>query len=76
MDDKLKSISNSSAFPWRSTDTTLSGNNGISTREYFAAKAMQGLINRMNTNHDIPYKKIAIMCCKMSDAMIEALASE
>jgi hypothetical protein len=60
------------AFPQR-TDLTLSYS-GMTLRDYFAAKAMQGLVER-NTNLDLtPHEACvtSVFAYQMADAMLEA----
>ena len=71
-----------SAFPWVQPET---GDNGavicygMALRDYFAAKAMQGMFANPDDSHeqyDLSYedytKEIARCAYKMADAMLEA----
>lgn len=48
---------------------------GITTRDYFAAKAMQGLITSRHTDYENGYydeERLASSAYQMADAMLEA----
>jgi len=47
----------------------IQGNPGMSLRDYFAAKAMQGLLSNFNVNDDLIYSDMAY---KIADEMLEA----
>ena len=53
------------AFP-----TQLHGGDGMTLRDYFAAKAMQGMMN--DPNIDMPCGEVARLAYKMADAMMKA----
>ena len=58
------------AFPITST---LDYNNGMDLRDYFAAKAMQGVqANNSDVSLAMTYKDIAVYAYNMADAMMEA----
>lgn len=58
------------AFPQAEDE---SGWEGMTLRDYFAAKAMQSiLLGLMNHKFDIQYDEIASMAYGQADAMIEA----
>ena len=66
------------AFPFWSDTQHLAGYEGMSLRDYFAAKAMQGMAanpDDSHENYDLVYddyvKEIARCAYKMADAMME-----
>ena len=64
---------NESAFPW-SVDNgeKIVGNKGMTLRDYFAAKAMQGAIAGMSTRRDsFSYRECAALCYEMADSMLK-----
>lgn len=65
-----------SAFPLPHGSETTSGSEGMTLRDYFAAKAMQGcwwdLTDCNRTQH---YKHAAESCVAMADALLLALAA-
>jgi hypothetical protein len=75
---------NQSAFPWMVDDgKTVTGNKGMTLRDYFAAKAMQAILPTYNTvdvfddqtgDDDDPSfpELIAIDSYLMADAMLKA----
>jgi hypothetical protein len=56
------------AFPWTHGDLTCTG---MTLRDYFAAKAMQGFIAD-GAAPDVSKQIISIMAYAMADAMLEA----
>ena len=56
------------AFPWTHGDLTCTG---MTLRDYFAAKAMQGFIAD-GAAPDVSKEAIAIMAYAMADAMLKA----
>ena len=71
---------NESAFPWTADDgEKIRGEKGMTLRDYFAAKAMQGLIAspRMpapahHGGTDVTDSMVADLSYKMADAMLKA----
>ena len=62
------------AFPWSiDNGESVRGENGMDLRDYFAAKAMQGLIHHFDfmTFRDDP-KRLANWAYDAADAMMEA----
>ena len=60
---------NESAFPWQiDNGETMRGHKGMTLRDYFAAKAMQGMITRkiLDEHND------ARIAYKIADAMMKA----
>jgi hypothetical protein len=58
------------AFPWSHDEMTCTG---MSLRDYFAAKAMQGILSICEDNGDAPFWDIiAPDAYKMADAMLKA----
>jgi hypothetical protein len=49
-----------------------SGSDGMTLRDYFAAKAMQGLLSDPDWRIDLPFSATASAAYKMADAMLEA----
>ena len=63
---------NQSAFPWMVDDgKTVTGNKGMTLRDYFAAKAMQGLVENANWR-GMPEDALAKESYKLADAMLKA----
>jgi len=56
------------AFPWTHDDITCTG---MTLRDYFAAKAMQGFLAD-GAAPDVSKETISIMAYAMADAMLEA----
>jgi len=56
------------AFPWTHDDITCTG---MTLRDYFAAKAMQGFLAD-GAAPDVSKETISIMAYAMADAMMEA----
>lgn len=52
----------------------LNWSNGMTLRDYFAAKAMQAVVMKQNELHDIQamYDRVALHAYKMADAMLKA----
>jgi hypothetical protein len=68
---RKKQIMESQAFPNpHRTDIT-----GMSLRDYFAAKAMQGLIVCAKNHGDIPHDWCAVDAYRYADAMLKARES-
>ena len=64
---------NESAFPWSVDDgKKIVGNKGMTLRDYFAAKAMQGCISSTPHSVDIEPTELATWCYIMADRMIKA----
>jgi hypothetical protein len=58
---------NESAFPWQiDNGETMRGHKGMTLRDYFAAKAMQALIDNDGLFSDIPTQAY-----KLADAMMK-----
>jgi len=57
------------AFPVDANEHGFPPHLGMTLRDYFAAKAMQGQIA---TDWDVPREVIAQWCYRMADAMLEA----
>jgi hypothetical protein len=57
------------AFPWSHGDLTCTG---MTLRDYFAAKAMQGCISGTPHSVDIEPTELATWCYIMADRMIKA----
>ena len=65
---RKKQIMDTQAFPNpHRTDQT-----GITRREYFAAKAMQGLLSDPDWRQDMDFEETAHAAYKQADAMLEA----
>jgi hypothetical protein len=63
---------NPSAFPWMVDDgKTVTGNKGMTLRDYFAAKAMQAIVSK-EVSHVSWVDEYAKNAYKMSDAMMKA----
>jgi hypothetical protein len=61
-----------SAFPWMVDDgKTVTGNKGMTLRDYFAAKAMQGIVSK-EKSHVSWVDEYAKNAYKMADAMLKA----
>lgn len=65
-----KELGNEKAFPLISPDGT-GVNQGMTMREYFAAKAMQGLIASINV---YDYKDLATYSVSAADALLAELS--
>ena len=64
---------NESAFPWSVDDgKKIVGNKGMTLRDYFAAKAMQGCISGTPHSVDIEPTELAKWCYIMADRMLKA----
>ena len=67
---------NESAFPWSVDDgQKIVGNKGMTLRDYFAAKAMQGMLAANgDANGHLEYieKMVAESAFKLADAMLKA----
>jgi hypothetical protein len=80
MEDRTKKVADSPAFA--SVGYSASGDGycqeGLTTREYFAAKAMQGIcVNAGRNSHDFhDTNKIAKTSVEIADALISALVNE
>ena len=66
-----------SAYPstsWTRDGDFLGDNQGMTLRDYFAAKAMQAVPMQQGHLHDVPaaYDRIASHAYKMADAMLRA----
>ena len=68
-----------SAFPNITPDMNIQGGPGMTLRDYFAAKAMQGLCSKKNVQEDFKdldvkllVKQIALDSYLMADAMLKA----
>ena len=61
-------INNPAAFPQRLSDD----GEGMSLRDYFAAKALQGAYSISSVHQNSTEKEVAVECYKMADAMLEA----
>ena len=57
------------AFPAQFWDERATG---MTLRDYFAAKAMQGLLSDPDWRIDLPFSATASAAYKMADAMLEA----
>jgi hypothetical protein len=49
-----------------------SGSSGMTLRDYFAAKAMQGFFERLRATQYIPHEQIAEDAYRVADAMLKA----
>ena len=67
----MKNETNEPAFPVRGgiTDNQC---NGMTLRDYFAAKALQGALTQQNFADGFDYKEKANWVYQMADAMLEA----
>jgi hypothetical protein len=63
-------IKNHPAFP--TPEPKESGRAGISTLDYFAAKAMQGLVDKAPEDFELDYDDIAKTSYKQAKAMMKA----
>jgi len=65
---------NESAFPWQiDNGETMRGHKGMTLRDYFAAKAMQGALAGIATRAEIiRYSDLAGLAYEVADAMMEA----
>ena len=62
---------NESAFPWSVDDgKKIIGNKGMTLRDYFAAKTLQGLLS--NRNAEAAIDEFAAKSYRMADAMLKA----
>ena len=65
---------NESAFPWQiDNGETMRGHKGMTLRDYFAAKAMQTLIDGRGAANleQVGYVAVSIMAYKMADQMMK-----
>ena len=63
-------IKHTAAFPWSVDDgERIKGEKGMTLRDYFAAKALQGLISTEGAGSAERYAEIAY---KLADAMLKA----
>jgi hypothetical protein len=64
---------NESAFPWQiDNGETMRGHKGMTLRDYFAAKAMQGYCSDSEYKKECGQEDTAIAAYKMADAMMKA----
>jgi len=64
-------MNNQSAFPWAIDDgQKIVGNKGMTLRDYFAAKTLQGLLS--NRNAEAAIDEFAAKSYRMADAMMKA----
>jgi hypothetical protein len=71
----MNTNTNTSAFPWMVDDgEKVTGNKGMTLRDYFAAKAMQSLITASVTEPGMvgPADNISDYAYSYADAMLEA----
>ena len=64
-----------SAFPWTADDgQKIQGERGMTLRDYFAAKAMQGFLDQLIKQgwHSDDLETVAEASYRMADAMMEA----
>ena len=61
------------AFPWSHKDVTCTG---MTLRDYFAAKAMVGLLNCYHNPKEFTEQKLAEQSYEVADAMIKARGQE
>jgi hypothetical protein len=61
------------AFPWTHGDMTCTG---MTLRDYFAAKAMVGLLNCYHNPKEFTEQKLAEQSYEVADAMIKAREQE
>ena len=52
--------------------TAIGGEGGMDLRDYFAAKAMEGLLEHMDIMHEITRQAVATRAYQMADAMMKA----
>ena len=63
---------NESAFPWQiDNGETMRGHKGMTLRDYFAAKAMQGMLSE-NSGIRYPNEELAMFAYAVADAMMKA----
>jgi hypothetical protein len=63
-------MNHESAFPWAVDDgQKIVGNKGMTLRDYFAAKALQGLLS--NRNAEAAIDEFAVKAYRMADAMLK-----
>ncbi len=63
---------NESAFPWQiDNGETMRGHKGMTLRDYFAAKAMQGMLSE-NSGIRYPTDELVDFAYKVADAMMKA----
>ena len=62
-------MSKEPAFPWTHDNMTCTG---MTLRDYFAAKAMQGMFNYWDENPHLEFEHIANCSYDMADAMMRA----
>ena len=67
-------MKNQSAFPWMVDDgKTVTGNKGMTLRDYFAAKAMQEFLDEVGSQSDQAwFDQIAKNAYSMADTMMKA----
>lgn len=69
-------MNNTPAFPtsnWQKITPMASGyNEGMTLRDYFAAKAMQGLLSDPDWRQDMDFDDTALAAYKQADAMMKA----
>lgn len=67
-------MNNIPAFPWQiDNGETVRGHKGMTLRDYFAAKAMQGLLaGLLADGMDIKWQGVAEDAHRMADAMMKA----
>ena len=66
-------MKNQSAFPWVADDgQKIQGEKGMSLRDYFAAKAMQGMFASGNLPQSVQDDELAFAAYNMADAMLKA----
>jgi hypothetical protein len=65
---------NQSAFPWMVDDgKTVTGNKGMTLRDYFAAKAMHNFADQVSSQSDQEcFDKVAQGAYRMADTMLKA----
>jgi len=64
-------MNNQSAFPWAIDDgQKIVGNKGMTLRDYFAAKTLQGLLS--NRNAEAAIDEFAAKSYRIADAMMKA----
>jgi hypothetical protein len=64
-------MKNPPAFPQQFNGTSEPSLSGLSMRDYFAAKAMQGLLSDPDWRIDLPFSATASAAYKMADAMMK-----
>ena len=69
--DVYKEKTGGSAFPLPMGSETTQGSEGMTLRDYFAAKAMQGLLANSETNRAWGVDENAKYAYKQADAMLE-----